>query len=147
MKWKVNNIPLPEAYLAALFAGALLHRLRPQPITPAAGLRRTSASANLLLGTLLAAWSVASAGESRLDQPQALVTTGAYRFSRNPMYLAWTFLSSGMALLVNSLWMLAALPFAFLHTHFIEIPREELLLSEVFGEQYEQYRRRVGRYL
>jgi protein-S-isoprenylcysteine O-methyltransferase Ste14 len=147
MKWKASNIPLPEAYLAALLAGAALHFVKPLHITKARHLRQAGGLFNILLGALLAAWSVASAGESCLAQPRALVTRGAYRFSRHPMYLAWTFLSSGIALLANSRWMLVCLPFAFLYIHFVEIPREESSLSEKFGPQYEVHLRRVRRYL
>ena len=164
MKWKWSNIPIPEAYLAALLAGAILQRLKPPAtrhcerslrsnlffptyILRNKPLRLAAAASNLLAGALLAAWSVASAGSNELSRPQALVTGGPYRFSRNPMYLAWTLLSSGLALLLNSLWMLAALPFAFLYLHLVEIPREEEILAERFGEQYHRYCRRVRRYL
>lgn len=147
MKWKWSNIPLPEIFLVTLLAGAGLHFIRPRRITKASRARQAGGLFNLSIGLLLAAWSVVSAGERDLDKPTALVTQGAYRLSRNPMYLAWTFLSSGLALLLNSLWMLAGLPLAFLYLHFIEIPREEALLAESFGEEYREYRRKVRRYL
>jgi protein-S-isoprenylcysteine O-methyltransferase Ste14 len=161
MKWKWSNIPLPEAYLVALLAGAALHFIKPLSITRAMRPRQAGGIFNLSAGLLLAAWSVASAGESELSSqaerahlsgepltpPGLLVTRGAYRLSRNPMYLAWTLISSGLSLLVNSLWMLAALPVAFLYIHFVEIPREEASLAEAFDDEYEQYRRNVRRYL
>jgi protein-S-isoprenylcysteine O-methyltransferase Ste14 len=147
MKFNCSNIPLPEAHLFALLTGALMHIIKPVHITSVRQPRQAGGLFNLLTGLLLAAWSFASAGESRLDQPQALITRGAYRISRNPMYLAWTFLSSGLALLANSLWMLASIPFGFLYLHFVEIPREEAFLEDMFGDEYQRYQRKVRRYL
>jgi protein-S-isoprenylcysteine O-methyltransferase Ste14 len=147
MKWKWSNIPLPEVYLLALLLGGAMHILRPKAITRVRRPTQLGGALNLLAGLLLGTWSVAVAGDQQLSRPQGLVTDGPYRFSRNPMYLAWTFISSGLALLLNSLWMLAALPFAFLYLHFLEIPQEEADLAERFGEQYHRYRRTVRRYL
>ena len=59
------------------------------------------------------------------DDIQALVTSGAYRRTRNPIYLAAVMLSVAAAALLNSLWVaLAALVWA-VHTHLAVVPREE----------------------
>jgi protein-S-isoprenylcysteine O-methyltransferase Ste14 len=147
MNWKWSNIPLPEVYLLALLLGGAMHIRKPKAITRVRRPTQWGGALNLLAGLLLGSWSVATAGDQQLSRPEGLVTDGPYRFSRNPMYLAWTFISSGLALLLNSLWMLATLPFAFLYLHFLEIPREEAVLAERFGEQYQRYRRSVRRYL
>jgi len=76
-----------------------------------------------------------------------LVTSGAYRFTRNPMYL-------GMVIVLVSLWAmtgswLAGLPIplfmAIIHHRFIL--REEARLEEIFGEDYRAYKGRVRRWI
>jgi protein-S-isoprenylcysteine O-methyltransferase Ste14 len=72
-----------------------------------------------------------------------LVVGGAYRYVRNPMYLAVAALIFGQALLLGQAGLLLyAAAFcvtvaAFVHTY------EEPLLARRFGEQYEAYRRAV----
>lgn len=147
MKWKSTNIPLPEAYLFALLAGVIFHLTEPRPITGKKQLSRKSGALALLTGILLGMWSVSAAGDKDLANQEALITGGPYRFSRNPMYLGWTFISAGLALIFNSLWMLAALPFAFLYLHLVGIPGEEAKLAQRFGQEFQRYRRQVHRYL
>jgi len=76
-----------------------------------------------------------------------LVVTGPYRFSRNPMYLARTFLYLGLGLMVNALAILAALVPLLLVMHYGVIKREECYLEAKFGETYRQYRGRVRRWV
>jgi protein-S-isoprenylcysteine O-methyltransferase Ste14 len=80
--------------------------------------------------------------------PQAhLITTGPYRFSRNPLYLGGNvFIFSGAALLVGSP---AALLMTALHLPLLDlfIRREEKQLAEKFGPQWSAYRARVRRWL
>jgi protein-S-isoprenylcysteine O-methyltransferase Ste14 len=147
MRWKWVNIPIPESYVLALVAGVLLRFLKPYAITTVQWLVRVIGAPLLLVGLVLAGWSVAAAGEVSLEKPTVLLTSGPYRFSRNPMYVAWTSISLGLALLVNSVWLVGALPLAFLYLHLVEIPRDEASLEEMFGEEYLSYKRRVRRYL
>jgi len=75
------------------------------------------------------------------------VVQGAYRFSRNPMYVGGSAFFLGIGLIIGSLWMLAAyLPLG-LYLSLHVIPREEAYLERVFGEEYRAYCRRVRRWL
>ena len=58
-----------------------------------------------------------------------IVRTGPYGFSRNPIYLAFSLLQLGIAIWVNSLWLLATLVGAVALIHCIVIPREEQCLE------------------
>ena len=147
MKLSWRNVPVPEAYLVALSAGGAFEFLQPHTITPARGTSRIGGALVLLAGLGLAVWSVATAGDAVIDRPTVLLVSGPYRRSRNPMYLAWTSIALGVALLANSVWLLGMVPLAFLYLHLVEIPREEARLDAVFGEQYLAYKRRVRRYL
>jgi protein-S-isoprenylcysteine O-methyltransferase Ste14 len=53
------------------------------------------------------------------------VLSGPYRFSRNPIYLAFSMLQLGIAMGVNSVWLLATLVGAVALMHYFVIPREE----------------------
>ncbi len=77
----------------------------------------------------------------------ALVTTGLFRFSRNPLYVALTFIYFGVAMLANSLWVLALLAPVLVVMHFGVVRREERYLDAKFGDAYREYRSRVRRYL
>ena len=77
----------------------------------------------------------------------ALVTSGPFRFSRNPMYLgmlAWVF---GLAVLLGSLSVFLLPILVFLLAHFYVIPLEEKAMEQTFRGQYLDYKRRVRRWL
>jgi protein-S-isoprenylcysteine O-methyltransferase Ste14 len=76
-----------------------------------------------------------------------LVVTGAYRYVRNPMYLAVTSLIAGQALLFGRpLLLIYALAFA-LVTHLFVLAYEEPTLRSTYGAQYEAYAANVHRWL
>ena len=77
----------------------------------------------------------------------AIVRSGPYRFSRNPIYLAFSVLQLGIAIWVNSLWLLATLAGALVLMHFVVIPREEQYLERRFGAEYLDYKASVRRWL
>ncbi len=77
----------------------------------------------------------------------ALVTEGMYRYSRNPMYLGlllWTIASTiwfgtWLGIIIN-------IVFIFLINFLQIIPEEEALL-EIFGKEYEEYKKNVRRWI
>ena len=75
------------------------------------------------------------------------VLQGAYRFSRNPMYVGGSAFFLGIGLMVGSLWMLAAYLLLGLYLWLYVIPREEAYMERVFGDEYRTYCRRVRRWL
>jgi protein-S-isoprenylcysteine O-methyltransferase Ste14 len=72
--------------------------------------------------------------------------TGLYRLSRNPMYVGYFVYFLGCVLLTASWTLAAALALFQLSTHFLILSEERWCLKE-FGDEYRQYRERVGRYL
>ncbi|MGH3664813.1 MAG: methyltransferase family protein [Egibacteraceae bacterium] len=89
---------------------------------------------------------VGGGGPGLRHPPERLVTTGIYRFSRNPMYLGHQIFLAGLALMTRS--PLAAAVFA-AHVPWFDAraKRDEAGLAQRFGEDYEAYRRRVPRWL
>jgi protein-S-isoprenylcysteine O-methyltransferase Ste14 len=81
------------------------------------------------------------------NQPaNELVTDGAYRFTRNPMYVGFTLVFVGAAFIRDSAWPLVVLPLILGLLYLLVIRREEAYLSDAFGEQYASYCRRVRRW-
>lgn len=81
------------------------------------------------------------------ERASAIVTSGVYRITRNPMYL-------GMALLLLAwaIYLSALLPFAglLIYVWYItkfQIKPEERVLESIFGEEYSSYAARVRRWL
>jgi len=77
----------------------------------------------------------------------AIVRTGPFRFSRNPIYLAFSLVQLGLALWVNSLALLITLIPAVALMGFVVIPREERYLEARFPSEYSPYKASVRRWL
>ena len=75
-----------------------------------------------------------------------LVTTGIYRFSRNPAFLGFDLMYVGVLLLYGNLLTLGFSVFAIVMLH-LQILQEERYLVNTFGAQYQEYCRHVFRYL
>jgi len=124
-----------------------------------AGLRFTIAVGLSLFGLLFALWSIVVqntvgkggpleiAGVEVSPKTQNLVVTGPYKYTRNPMlfgaclyyYAAAVYLNSVIAVATVTLFMIFMLLF-------VRLTEEPRLLKE-FGDDYEEYRRRVSMFL
>jgi protein-S-isoprenylcysteine O-methyltransferase Ste14 len=141
----------PLVYGAAIVTGLLLEFGWPLPFLP--GLLAT------LLGSVLVAvavvvfvYSIRTFQAAGTPVPgnkptTVIVRTGPYRFSRNPIYVAFSILELGIACWVNSVWLIATLIAAVALIAFVVIPREERYLEGRFGADYVDYKRSVRRWL
>ena len=75
-----------------------------------------------------------------------LVTTGIYRYSRNPAFLGFDFMYVGLLLMYFNLSMFVVSSFAIIMLH-LQILQEERYLTENYGDSYREYRKHVFRYL
>jgi len=81
------------------------------------------------------------------EESTALVTSGAFRVTRNPIYLGMALLLLGLALLMGSLTPFApVVVFAVLMDRLF-IPVEETMLETKFGEEWREYREKVRRWI
>jgi protein-S-isoprenylcysteine O-methyltransferase Ste14 len=77
----------------------------------------------------------------------SLVTSGIYRFTRNPMYVGLALALLAWAVFLSSAWdLLGPLIFGLYITRFQIMP-EERVLSGIFGTTYSEYQTRVRRWL
>lgn len=80
-------------------------------------------------------------------RPSALITTGPFRFTRNPIYLGSTTILFGTSVLLGTLSPLVVTVGFSLTIALVFVPIEENNLAEVFGDQWHAYRKRVRRWL
>jgi protein-S-isoprenylcysteine O-methyltransferase Ste14 len=81
------------------------------------------------------------------QKSSALVTTGVFAVSRNPMYLGMTLILLGVVVLLGSLApfvVVFALPILLDR---LFIAEEERMLEEEFGDRFRDYRNRVRRWI
>lgn len=77
----------------------------------------------------------------------SLVTSGAFRFTRNPMYLSLVLYLLGWAVYLSNVWALLFVPMFVLYINEFQIKPEERALSSLFGPEYTAYKERVRRWL
>ncbi len=77
----------------------------------------------------------------------SLVSTGLYRFSRNPMYLGQLLVLLGWALFLSNIAALVLTPLFVLYLNRFQIIPEERALSKLFGAEFTAYKLRVRRWL
>jgi len=75
-----------------------------------------------------------------------LVSAGVFGWLRNPMYVGGTLVLFGLAISLNSLWLLFTTVISALMLHFGVVKREERYLESKFGAAYRDYCGNVGRY-
>ncbi|HVJ11695.1 MAG TPA: isoprenylcysteine carboxylmethyltransferase family protein [Burkholderiales bacterium] len=102
-------------------------------------------------GLTLLAWSLVSFGQSfrvgiDTERPDKLITTGIFAFSRNPIYVGFALILLGQ-FLISSTWLLLAYLLAGYWLFHRQVLREEQFLGKYYGDNFENYRQRVRRYL
>lgn len=143
--------PPPVIYGLALTAGGLAHVLFPLSIA-SGGVPRALGVLMIGIAVPIAALAFRAMMRARTHfdpyKPSTVLLTGSiYSLSRNPMYLALNLLSAGVALVVNSVWMLAALAPALAILRYGVVAREERYLARKFGDRYLDYSATVRRWL
>ncbi len=141
----------PLVYLVALLIGVGLDLVRPARWLPAelgawVGVPIMIAALALFFSAIRR-FKAAGTPVPGNKPATAIVQSGPYRFTRNPIYLAFSLLVLGVACAVNSLWLLGALAVAVSVMSFVVIPREERYLERGFGAEYLDYKAKVRRWL
>jgi protein-S-isoprenylcysteine O-methyltransferase Ste14 len=148
------RIPWPPLLIVGTLAGAWgLGRAVPMawpglddPLARLAGL------AIGLGGLALMTWAIVTLRRARTTVlphhgASVLVTSGPYRFRRNPIYLGELLILLGLAELTKSLWLVLLAPvFALLITWLAILP-EERHLEVRFGDTYRAYKARTRRWI
>ncbi len=141
----------PLIYLAFLAVGLLLGYLFPVPVLPnsiqyAVGFGMIIAT-GLVMPFVLLEFRKAETQFDPRKPTTAIITTGPYRFSRNPSYVSLTMLYLGIAVAADGVWVLAGLIPTLVVMHYGVILREEEYLEAKFSEEYLRYKNTVRRWL
>jgi protein-S-isoprenylcysteine O-methyltransferase Ste14 len=144
---------LVRAIAAFVALPCVVAGLVPWLLHPSDGAFRADALALFVPGLLLLVWCVSDfyvAGRGTLAPwapPVSLVRIGAYRWSRNPMYIAVTLLLAGWAVAYRSPGMALYAVLVAVGFNLRVIYGEEPYLARTFGHQWSEYVRRVRRWL
>jgi protein-S-isoprenylcysteine O-methyltransferase Ste14 len=156
MIWRLFKTLAFTIFVPGTVAGYLPWRLAHGPFAPAAHHARLWQYIGLVplfFGVALylwCAWDFAVTGlgtPAPIDAPRVLVVKGPYRFVRNPMYVAVLNAIGGQALLFASASVLRYLLFVWIGFYLFVVLYEEPTLRRQFGPQYDEYRRRVPRWM
>jgi len=145
------RIPPPAIYIAGFLIGLALETAAPIDWPPE-GVGLVAGLAGVGIWLALDGWAMLRFQRARTSvvptrPASALVTSGPYRITRNPMYVGMAALYAGLALWFGVIWALALLPPVLIVVDRLVIAREERYLEARFGEEYREYRRRVRRWL
>jgi len=143
----------PVVFAGGLLAGGLVQHFWAFPIVPSgsAGLFRGGGIVVIGLTSALALWAVhamraVGTSPNPARPTTALASAGPYRFTRNPMYLAFALMSAGVAAVANALWPLLCVPIIVLVIQRTAIHPEERYLAAKFGPEYLVFKARVPRW-
>lgn len=146
-------VPPPLIFLVTYFAGVAINLVAPLRLTALDALPiGLIAPGVVALGILLVLLGVLGLAWARTaiiphHEVRTVVSTGIYGHTRNPIYLGFLVTYLGAALWRGDIWPLLTLPFGLgLLKHFV-IDLEEAHLQRKFGRHYEEYQRRIRRWI
>ena len=141
----------PVVYLVAIILGVLVDKFMPLKIPidfwakPIGGMLFISGLAIFILTRR--EFMLASTPISGNRATTAIISTGPFKFSRNPIYLAFSLIQSSIAFWFQNSWILFTLTFAVIVMSFFVIPREERYMTIKFGSEYKAYKSNVRRWV
>ncbi len=144
-------IPPPLIYGCALLIGLGLDWLWPNPVLPVPAQYLVGgiviALAGVLIAVVLREFFRAKTTFGFRSPSSALITSGPYRYSRNPAYVTLSMLYFGFGIVIDSVWILGLGVVAVLITHYAVILREEAYLERQFDDEYRAYVAEVRRWI
>ena len=147
-------LPPPVFFVSALLLGIVLDRVLPIAVAPPFAypfLRLAAILISTASGSLAAAAFLTLRRHHttfKTDRPvAALVTTGPFRLTRNPLYLSLALLIVAVSAFLNSPWAIAFLVPALVLVQRHAIRPEERYLLQAYGSEYEKYCRNVRRWV
>ena len=147
------RIPPPLYFFACLGIGLLLEHLFPIHLVSLSLIPRAIVGCTFSLISLYFAvggFITLIKNKTPFDTAKSttkIVISGAYRFSRNPLYLSLLLLLFGIAFFMLSLWLFFTVPILFILFLFNAVKPEESYLSQKFGKEYLDYSAKVRRWI
>ncbi len=150
MRSFLREIDIPPSWLALHVGAAWALSLVSPPMFGSLG--RVLGQVLVIVGALMMGAAVVQMARARTTviprrDPQALMTSGVFNLSRNPIYLADAVILTGVILWLDAL---LALPLVFSFVWLIQtrfIRDEEIRLTEAFGPEFDLWAARTRRWL
>ena len=141
----------PIVYLCAIVTGFIINVIWPIQYTD---VWLSTLLGFVLLGLAFAIFMSAQHEFKNAETPipgnkptTAIICTGPFRFTRNPIYVAFTLIQLGVAFVFQNIWVAATLAFSLTVINNFVIPREEKHMALIFGSEYAKYKNSVRRWL
>jgi len=83
----------------------------------------------------------------KFNKVNKLVTSGIYKYSRNPMYLGLLMIVISSSIFYLNIFSILTPLFFYLWINRFQIKREEVFLTEKFGEDYLSYKKKTRRWI
>lgn len=145
------KFPPPAIFVLLIFAGAGLHYLVPLPMGVPESFQPVGIAITIFgvavailvngtfkrVGTAIEPWKPTT----------SLITTGFYRWSRNPIYVGFCLFNIGIGISANNVWILLSFIPGALLVYYIAIAKEEEYLEQKFGQEYLDYKAKVRRWI
>ena len=147
------RIPPPLVYVGAVLLGGALHaRILPLSIGISPAARIGLVSAVVVAGVVLIIGAMGlflRTGQkpSPFKSTPEIISTGVYRFTRNPMYVGMALLQAAVGIGLSNGWVVALIPAALVVIYATAIRHEEAYLERKFGQPYLDYMSSVRRWL
>lgn len=116
--------------------------------------RRVTAGVLFVVGTLFPVAGVMAFRRARTtvdprtpEASSALVCSGVYRYSRNPMYVGFMLWLVAWGVFLGSGWGLLGVVVFVLYMNRFQITPEERALRDLFGDEFRGYEQRVRRWI
>jgi protein-S-isoprenylcysteine O-methyltransferase Ste14 len=147
------RIPPPLVYLAAVIVGVVAHAfVIPLPLGLSTGLRIALGAAAAVPALVLLAGAIGLFRRTGQDpkpwEPTPeIISTGIYRFTRNPMYIGLALIQVAIGVGLANGWIIILVPVVLGIIQATAIRPEEAYLQRKFGDEYTRYKASVRRWL
>jgi protein-S-isoprenylcysteine O-methyltransferase Ste14 len=147
------RIPPPLVYLGGVIAGVVLHAfVVPLSVVTSVELRialgvAAAVPAVVLLGGAIGLFRRTGQDPKPWEPTPEIISTGVYRFTRNPMYVGLAFVQIVIGLGLANGWIVVLVPVVLGIVYTTAIRHEEAYLERKFGDEYMRYKASVRRWL
>ena len=147
------RIAPPFVYLGGVIVGVLVHAfVMPLAIELSLGVRIALAVAAGVAGLVLMGGAIKLFRRTGQDpkpweSTPEIISTGVYRYTRNPMYVGMALLQIALGVGLANWWIIILVPVVLAIVYAIAVRHEEVYLERKFGDQYVHYKASVRRWL
>ena len=142
--------PPPAIYLIAILIGVMIDYFFPFSFMPE-NFQLPLGLLIILLAAILMALGIrefkkAETNVSPNKPVTAVITSGPFRYTRNPLYVSLSFVLIGIGIWLDNIWIITMLVPVLILIHYGVVKREEQYLTKKFEEKYLIYRGSVPRW-